>query len=81
MTRTIRREQLSNKDLKFLEKVQSGKFADKIPSSVGNFVPKVLIGIDYYFDLIQQGPGQKLPSGLHLINLKLGLLIGGRVSK
>ncbi len=42
------------------------------------FEPDILVGLDYYYDVIETEGKQQLPSGLYLIPSKVGLVLGGK---
>ena len=69
---------LSTSDTTFLQKPE---YRDKVTTvqvkENESFFPDLLIGLDYFWDLIQPPVTTPLPSGLVLVPTKLGYLISG----
>ena len=66
-------------DIEFLNKeLGHGMLADPLPSQTESSTINMLIGNDYYFDLLEP---QKLDlgGGAFLFNLKLGWVLGGQI--
>ncbi len=77
LTRNLHLEALSTEDVEFLQNLPANYVASDIPFTAKDFMPDILIGNDYFWDIVQMSR-KTLPSGLHLISSKLGLLLGGR---
>ncbi|MCP3667323.1 MAG: hypothetical protein GY696_33325, partial [Gammaproteobacteria bacterium] len=62
--------------MEFLKKYSPNYLADTIPIETVEISPELVIGNDYFWDLVD--PVKiKLPSSLYLIGSKLGMLLGG----
>ena len=77
LTGQIQRESLTAEDVSFMEQYPESYFADKVPKEMDSFKPELLLGLDCFWYLVNMEGRQQLPSGLHLVPSKLGLLIGG----
>ncbi|MCP3668597.1 MAG: hypothetical protein GY696_39970, partial [Gammaproteobacteria bacterium] len=76
LTGSLRRSPLQGEDMEFLKKYSPNYLADTIPKEAEEISPELVIGNDYFWDLVD--PVKiKLPSSLYLIGSKLGLLLGG----
>ena len=78
ITGTIHRVPLKTEDIEFLNKqFNQGMLADSLPCHTETSAIDMLIGNDYYFDLLEP---QKLDLGgkLFLFNSKLGWILGGQ---
>ncbi|CAI5444496.1 unnamed protein product [Caenorhabditis angaria] len=68
--------EISEADRKELKKKGIEDFQNK-----GMFEPDILIGLDYFFDIIDNKmKGTKLPSGMHLVETPIGNMICGKAS-
>ena len=80
ITGNITRVPLSSEDAKFLkDESLMCNLADTIPTTTEVFPINMLIGNDYYFDLLQPRK-MDLGNGLFLFQSKLGWIFGGRVT-
>ena len=79
ITGKVNRIPLKKEDLDFLNKeFTEGKLADTLPCQVESSTIEMLIGNDYYFDLLQPRK-MELGSGLSLFHSRLGWILGGRI--
>ena len=65
------------KGLEFLKLFPSSKLADAIPSTSESAVVDLLMGSDYFWDIIS-GEKVMLPSGMFMIPSKFGYVISGK---
>ena len=84
VTHSITKSPLGWLDTSFIQKmVSDGKvaLADKMQTKESRVHPDILIGQDYYHQLVGEGMKIQLPSaGLYLIPSKFGYLVGGRTA-
>ncbi|MCP4486384.1 MAG: DDE-type integrase/transposase/recombinase, partial [Gammaproteobacteria bacterium] len=78
LTGPMRRATLSPEDREVLRKFPTQLLAEPVTNQSLEFKPDVLIGQNYFWELINNESKQRLPSGLFLIPSKLGLLLGGQ---
>ena len=79
ITGRIHRVPLTSEDIEFLNKEFSyGMLADTIPHYPESCTIDMLIGNDYYFDLLEPRK-LDLGGGLFLFNSKLGWIVGGQI--
>ena len=80
ITGNIHRAAITEQDLEQLQSLeQDHYFADIIPVKGETFQPDVLIGSDYYNDIIKWVEQPiKLPSGLHMVATHLGYVLCGK---
>ena len=71
----IQQASLDRDDLEFIQK---GNFHLSLPIKEGEIKPQILLGCDYLWNFIEPGDKLNLPSGLQLINSKLGYIISGQ---
>ena len=77
ITGNIRRSSLYQRDLEFLQMIPRDKMADTIPSTVETMCVDLLIGSDYFWDIIG-GDRITLPSGMYMLPSKFGYIVTGR---
>ena len=77
ITGSIQRNPLLQKDLEFLKLFPSNKLADAIPSTSKSVAVDLLIGSDYFWDIVS-GDKVTLPSGMFMVPSKLGYIITGK---
>jgi len=77
ITGSIQRNPLLQKDLEFLKLFPSNKLADAIPSTSKSVAVDLLIGSDYFWDIVS-GDKVTLPSGMFMIPSKFGYIITGK---
>ena len=81
ITGKINRVPLKEEDIEFLKReFVDGKLADSLPCHAESSSIEVLIGNDYYFDLLEPRK-MDLGGGLYLFHSKLGWIHGGRVEQ
>ncbi len=78
LTGPIQKGELQSEDVQVLKRIPEKYFAESAPFCEESFVPDILLGLDYFWDLIDPDGKQQLPSGLYLLKSKLGLILGGR---
>lgn len=79
ITGKINRVPLKQEDLEFLKnEFVEGKLADSLPYHSESSTIEMLIGNDYYFDLLEPRK-MELGGGVFLFHSKLGWILGGRV--
>ncbi|MCP4486607.1 MAG: hypothetical protein GY820_04700, partial [Gammaproteobacteria bacterium] len=78
LTGLMRKGALSTEDQEFLKKVPDQCLAEPISEIEQAFEPDIMIGEDYFWDIIDMSHKQQLPSGMYLLSSKLGLLLGGK---
>uniref|UniRef100_A0A914WG76 Peptidase aspartic putative domain-containing protein n=1 Tax=Plectus sambesii TaxID=2011161 RepID=A0A914WG76_9BILA len=78
LTKKLQKKALKDSDFDILQQISSGVLADDIPTENEAIVPDILIGSDYFWELLEPKETLKCPSGLSLIPSKVGLLIGGK---
>ena len=76
ITRPIQRGPLQNSDLEFLQVISSETLADNIPKISGLADIDILVGSDYFWDIMGR-ERVVLPSGLLLLSSKLGYILTG----
>ena len=64
-------------DLEFLSSLSPGKLADSIPERGNSTTVDILVGPDYFWDIVE-GERVILPSGLLLLVSKLGYILTGK---
>ena len=80
ITGKLTRTPLSSSDVEFLkESSMKDKLADTLVTNTESFQVDMLLGNDYYFDLLQPRK-MDLGNGLFLFQLKLGWVCGGKVT-
>ena len=79
ITNPIQRGPLSQADIRFLQAVSPEQLADSIPSQSGLSNVDILLGSDYFWNIIDC-ERIILPSGLLLISSKLGYILTGKYS-
>ena len=70
------KQTLQKQDMEILHQISGTEFADDLNDEQVN--PDILIGLDYFWKIINGKKGKELPSGLSLISTELGLMIGGK---
>ena len=75
----IERGPVSPDDWKVLKKYKRQLLADPPPRTTVASTIDILIGLDYYFEIIQ-GSHDRLPSGLTVLNSGLGFVLGGKAT-
>ena len=75
ITGYIQRSPLVQKDLEFLESIPAEKLADCLPDTLENTTIDLLIGSDYFWEIIGNDR-VILPSGMFLIPSKFGFVTG-----
>ena len=81
VTGRITRTPLSPADVKFLKESDlEDKLADTIVTSAEVFQVDMLVGNDYYFDLLQPRKVD-LGNGLYMFQSKLGWIFGGKLDE
>ncbi|MCP4490542.1 MAG: DUF1759 domain-containing protein, partial [Gammaproteobacteria bacterium] len=78
MTGNMKKGALSTEDLEYLKQIPVQYLAESLPYQQRSFEPDIMIGQDYFWDIMDTGEKQQLPSGMYLLPSKLGLLLGGR---
>ena len=73
ITGSIRRSPLVQKDLKFLKTIPAERMADCLPNTLENTMIDLLIGSDYFWDIIESDK-VTLPSGMFLLPSKFGYM-------
>ena len=77
ITGSIQRGPSVQKDLEFLESIPSEKLADCLPDTLENTIIDLLIGSDYFWEIIGNDK-VILPSGMSLIPSKFGYIVTGK---
>ena len=77
ITRTTQRGPLQNSDLEFLHVISSETLADNIPKISSLADIDILVGSDYFWDIMGR-ERVVLPSGLLLLLSKLGYILTGK---
>ena len=77
ITGMIQRNPLTEKDLEFLRLIPSSELADSIPSAFESVAIDLLIGSDFFWDIVG-GNKVMLPSGMFILPSKFGYIITGR---
>ena len=77
ITRPIQRGPLQNSDLEFLQVISSETLADNIPKISSLADIDILVGSDYFWDIMGR-ERVVLPSGLLLLSSKLGYILTGK---
>ena len=77
ITGSIQRSPLVQKDLEFLESIPAEKMADCLPDTLENTTIDLLIGSDYFWEIIGNDK-VILPSGMFLIPSKFGYIVTGK---
>ena len=77
ITGNIQRGPLQQKDIEFLQLIPKDKLADLVPHSREVTTIDLLIGSDYFWDVVG-GDKIMLPSGMFMLPSKFGYIITGR---
>ena len=77
ITGTIQRNPLSENDLEFLKLIPSSELADSIPSTLESVAIDLLIGSDYFWNIVG-GNKVMLPSGMFMLPSKFRYIITGK---
>ena len=77
ITGSIQRSPLVQKDLEFLKAIPAERMADCLPDTLENTTIDLLIGSDYFWDIIGNDK-VTLPSGMFLIPSKFGYIVSGK---
>ena len=77
ITGSIKRGPLHQKDMEFLQLIPQNKMADPIPNTVETTAIDLLVGSDYFWDVVG-GDKIMLPSGIFMLPSKFGYIITGR---
>ena len=77
ITSPIQRGPLQKADLEFLQSITSEKLADVVPTSAETAIVDILVGSDYFWNIVDV-ERIVLPSGLLLLSSKLGYLLTGK---
>ena len=77
ITSPIRRGPLHQADVEFLQAIAPERLADDIPVQSNSVAIDILVGSDYFWNIID-GDRITLPSGLLLLSSKLGYVLTGR---
>ena len=77
ITGSIKRGPLHQKDLNFLQLIPQSKMADPIPNTVETTAIDLLVGSDYFWEVVG-GDKMMLPSGIFMLPSKFGYIITGR---
>ena len=77
ITGNIKRGPLHQKDMEFLQLIPQNKMADPIPNTVETTAIDLLVGSDYFWDVVG-GDKIMLPSGIFMLPSKFGYIITGR---
>ena len=77
ITGSIKRDPLHQKDLDFLQLIPQSKMADPIPNTVETTAIDLLVGSDYFWEVVG-GDKMMLPSGIFMLPSKFGYIITGR---
>ena len=77
ITGNIRRSPLYQRDVELLRMIPRDKMADIIPSTTETTKVDLLVGSDYFWDIIG-GDRITLPSGMYMLPSKLGYIVTGR---
>ena len=77
ITGPIRRGPINQADVEFLQAIAPERLADSIPTQSSSATIDILLGSDYFWNVIE-GDRIVLPSGLLLLSSKLGYILTGR---
>jgi len=77
ITGPVQRGPLLQGDLEVLRSIKSEKLADSVPENGGSSTVDVLIGSDYFWEILE-GERVILPSGLLLLSSKFGYILTGK---
>ena len=77
ITGNIKRGPIHQKDLEFLQLIPQNKMADSIPHTLETMAIDLLVGSDYFWDVVG-GDKIILPSGIFMLPSKFGYIITGR---
>ena len=77
ITGSIQRSPLAQKDLEFLKTIPAERMADCLPNTLENTTIDLLIGSDYFWDIIESDK-VTLPSGMFLLPSKFGYIVTGK---
>ena len=77
ITGSIQRSPLVQKDLEFLKTIPAERMADCLPNTLENTMIDLLIGSDYFWDIIESDK-VTLPSGMILLPSKFGYIVTGK---
>ncbi len=78
LTGAMRKGALSTEDQEYLKQFPPQCLAEPVITETQSVVPEVLIGEDYFWEILETSAKHHLPSGMYLLPSKLGLLLGGR---
>ena len=74
ITGSMQRNPLSQEDLEFLKLIPNNQLADKIPIQTELATGDILIGSDYFWNIIS-GHKLVLPSGMFVLSSKFGYIV------
>ena len=77
ITGNIQRSPLHQNDVEFLKLIPSHRLADPIPCTQRTSTVDLLIGPDYFWDIVG-GDKVTLPSGMFMLPSKFGYIVTGR---
>ena len=77
ITGSVQRNPLMQKNLEFLQEIPTDRMADRVPSTLENTTIDLLIGLDYFWDIVE-GDKVVLPSGMFLVPSKFGYIVTGK---
>ena len=77
ITGPVQRGPLLRGDLEFLRSIEPGQLADKVPETGSTSRVDILVGSDYFWEILEGGR-IILPSGLLLLSSKLGYILTGK---
>ena len=77
LTMSMDRPALSKDDLQYLKQIPTDFLAEKVSESVTSDRPSIILGVNYFWDMLTTEKKKKLPSGLYMVPSKFGLLITG----
>ena len=77
ITSPIRRGPLPQAHTEFLQAIAPDKLADNIPVQLSSATIDILLGSDYFWNIVDGGR-IVLPSGLLLVSSKLGYILTGK---
>jgi len=79
ITGIIHRSPLLQKDLEFLKLIPQDQLADTIPNAAETTIVDILIGADFFWNVMGNDK-VVLPSGMFMLQSKLGYIVTGRCS-
>jgi len=77
ITDSMQRNPLSQEDLEFLKLIPNNQLSDKIPIEIELATEDILIGSDYFWNIIR-GHKLVLPSGMFVLSSKFGYIVTGK---